>query len=979
MPPARPEINLFGGVRLVVEGAVIDRLPTQRVAALLGYLAVHPGWQARESVAEPIWPDLVEGKALASLRNALSVLRRILEPNGPGPGSALESTRTHVRLARAQSECDVWRFQDAMSKREFGVACVTYQGDLLPGIYDDWLEPIRENYRRSFVRAISHEADRALASGEADFAFTLAERWREVEPYDADALRVLVLALAATGDPTGAHSALDRFLVQHKEALGAEPTFDVRVLRSQIDARAKLSVPVLLAARERSDGSSNGRPSKPEPRIPGLPLYLSRFFGRHRELVRIQSWATGEGRLLTLVGMGGVGKTRLSIEAGRALAIKGHDIVFVGLAGARSDSEIIAALVGAFELRESETESPALVLRSFLSDLERPTALILDNLEQVVDGINPIIVDMLQSTTKLKLLCTSRELLGLEGEEFLSVTPLDTPAASETGVPREPAGSEHEPAIQMFLDRARISRSDFALSPRNYHDVAALCRELDGLPLAIEIMAGWSSTWTVAEMRKNVRSAQVVTRKKGHDPRHRSLETCIDWSFNLLAPRVQEFLCSLSLFHGGWTLEAVQAVAGADDAAEMLAGLVDRSLVSSAEVDDGLWFFMLETVRTYCEARLQDSARRLTAQRFVTYYRDLAAVLANPCAGPRERLNHRRLDRERENIEAAVALCEEGLASVDDGLGMLGRLQIHWVYRGQQRAGIALLDRLLALSPSEPAGPGRILGLQTLTVLAQDVGDLVRAERTLRDLQATVEGVTDLESRFRVLTQIGNIHHKLGRFEEACEHQQRALDLSCEMGVPRMEAVAACNLAEALFNRGRVEEAIGYWRRATDLDRLSGNIAGEAMLLLGFGECLTGDIRRGAERLQVYLENAIGLGFGRGYGRAVHFTALPAAMLGDFELARALAASASAFAEQSGFQFDVSEANFFEIVDRVMSARKGRDGDRDGGSSEVPDSPAALDMAEAVGLADRFLRSAMKWSGPDGVQRARGSSYVNLR
>jgi predicted ATPase/DNA-binding SARP family transcriptional activator len=942
MQTARLEIKLLGDVRVAFGDSVVDRLPTQRVAALLAYLIVQGGWQPREQIAEAIWPDQPDGNGQASLRNALSVLRKILEPPGFEDGAVLQTTRTQARIIADHCDCDVWQFRKAVAEGKLAEAISIYSGDLSSGIYDEWLEPLREDLRQAFIGAVSREASRALDTHDLDLAILYGSKWRDQEPFEAEAAKTYAFALAAAGRSQAAIAAVERFRVDHLAELGEDAKLDWHAVRREIDQRSSKGVPT----------------SNPESR-PGiggrrLPTYLSRFFGREEECCQVREWAESSSRLLTVIGMGGIGKTRLVIEVGQSLSAQKQEVVFVPLQAATSREAIVSAVMDALEIRESDTESSEQAVHSALNRRQRPTILILDNLEQVVEPAAQLIMGWVGLGENLKFLCTSRELLGIEGEQLLHIAPLEVPRVSERDDELRNVGSFAEPAIQMFVDRARNSRADFSLTARNYREVADLCQELDGLPLAIEIMAGWSGTWSVAEMRRNVRNHRVIARKKGHDLRHNSLESCIDWSFNLLDDGSKQFLCVLSLFRGGWTLDAVQAIMGGEDAESRLAGLVDRSLVSTAEDDVGLRFFMLESVAAYCRARLDRKTAESAGARFVSYFLQLAIDRANPCAGAEERANHRRLDRERENIEAAVGLCEAGLAPLDDTLAMLGRLHLHWSYRGQARAGIALLERLLSLESNEPVGFGRVLGVQTLSVLAQECGDIARAEWAMARLQELSEIQDEVEMRFRIITQIGNFHNRYGRFVESLEQHSVALEVARQMKLPRMEAVAHCNMAEALFGLDRLPEAIENWNEAAVRDRQNGNTGGEAMLLLGLAEALRGDSHRAAAHLGTYLRNSYNLDYARGYTRAVYYTAYVAALSGNVPLARELVASSRAFGIGQALNYDVVEAKCFLIVDRAIEAA-----DPEG---SVPDpKPVPIDRAVEVALS--FLDQAISLAG----------------
>ncbi len=888
-------------MQLTVHGEIVDRLPTQRITALVAYLALHPDWQPRERVAEAVWPNLPEGKALVNLRTALSMLRRILEPSGVRADSALESTRTHVRLLRNRCECDVWEIEADPSS-----AGDLYQGDLVPELYDDWLTPFRDRMRVAFLGTIGADSKRSFEAGNMHATAELAARWLEADPFEPEAVRILALARSRTGNKKAATQLLDRFVQGYQAELGHLPELDVASLKSQIESAEPMS----------PDPTETPQAAMAE-RVKGLPLYLTRYFGREAEMDEIQTWIAGPERLLTVTGMGGMGKTRLVVEAARQAPSK---LKYLSLVGADSGDGMIASLLALLELRESESEPPIEVLKA-----NPPSGLlVLDNLEQIAAEAGPIVMELLGAWDDMSILCTSRELLGIEGERIISLAPL---GASDN-------------AVQMFVDRARNSRADFALTQRNSEDVAALCQELEGLPLAIELMAAWAGTWSVSEMRRNAFDRTVVARKRGHDPRHASLQASIEWSFDLLDAETKRFLNRLSLFRGGWTLEAAEEVTGIKDSRELLARLVDRSLVYSAEVETGLRFSMLESVRVYCRAQLSDGEARKTAPRFLAHFARIAKEFTNACAGAEERLNHCRLDLERENIDAAVALCEQGLASADSGLQLAGTLHLHWVYRGQGSVGIALLDRLLALPIDEPSGWGRILGYQTLSVLSQDRGDIVRSEEAIRSLQKAAEGQKDWEIRFRVLTQVGNFFNRYGRFEEGVEPHSQAIQIAIEAGDARMQAVGECNLAEALFGLGRYEDALDRWSKAAELDRLSGNLAGEATLFLGFAKTQLGDPQGGAKYLKTYLATVIALEFRRGYGRAVHFIALSAVVQGDRELARTLAASAVNFLEQESLVYDAFESKCAELVDREVGSTEGA---------------LTVEIEEAIRLANSFL------------------------
>lgn len=918
MAEGRLQIKLFGQTRLMVRGSSVDRLPSRRIEALLAYLALHPGWQSRERVAEAVWPEQPDGKASASLRNALSVLRRILEPTGIEDRSLLESTRTQVRLSRDGCQCDVWQFQDAVARKDSASALALYAADLLPDIDDEWLEPIRVSLRGQFHWAARDEADRLLADGRPAEALRIAERWRESDPWEPAAVGARLLALAVSGRRTEALAELGRLQADEDELL----QLDFALLRRRIEQ----------AREARAEAPS--APEIPARALRSLPTYVSRFFGRSEELEHVLRWMSGPSRLLSIIGAGGVGKTRLAVEAGRK-APDSSEVLFVPLAGSDSEAAFLAALLDVFGLREVESETVEQTLTAFLGRKEKPLVLILDNLEQIVGPAGKVLMMLLQSPESVRFLVTSREVLGLEGEQLLTLAPFEASDAAPSAQPGL--------AIEMFVDRARNARADFALTHRNRRDVADLCNELEGLPLAIEIAAGWSAVLSVGEMRERVHDRRMVARKRGHDARHHSLGACIEWSFSLLSPETRDLACMLSLFRGGWTLAACEAVTQTPDAATLLAGLVDRSLVNLEETELGIRFSMLESVRTFFRSRLPDELARQAAVRMADYFRQMAQSHTNPCAGEEERVNHRKLDKESENIEAIVALCEDGLLDADEALAVAGPMQLHWTYRGQANLGLTLVERLLARSSPLRAGHGTMIGLQALTVLQRDAARYDLAEETVGKMIALAERQGDRESLFRTITQLGNLQSQLGRYADSLPNHRQALEYALLLGIPRMEAVAHCNLAESLFGLGEIQEAKEHYARSAELDRQNGNIAGEATLCLGFVQALEGDVSCAAGNLDRYLSNVQGLGYRRGVWRAVHYTALAAAKSGEADLARTLRAAAQEAHALDRYVFDETERRWLAMLDDAL--------EKAGGEEPV----ARIDPDEAVELACRFL------------------------
>ena len=507
-----------------------------------------------------------------------------------------------------------------------------------------------------------------------------------------------------------------------------------------------------------------------------LPLYLTRFFGREADAARLREAITSH-RLVTVLGPGGGGKTRLATEvaaAWRSAAPRGELTLFIALVGSASRGALLDALAAALHLPPAETES----LERIVDALDaRPALLVLDNFEQLVDSAADVVGGLLAALPELRILVTSRRALGLDGERQLLLPPLAVPPASATLA--EVAAS---PAVGLFVDRARAARSDFHLSERNRAVLIDLAAALEGLPLALELAASRVRSVSPAEMLEHLRpiagapagaGLALLARagpRGGGDPRHASMLRTIEWSWRLLAPPLQRLLAELTVFESGFTLPAAVAVGsgGAQPVVVMLDELVGHSLLAAqrSEGEDEqaatpTRFALDESIRAFAAATLAgDAARDLRARHrgwLADWGRTLPATpplallrieLRNLAAGLHSALAD---GAAAEGVQAMVALrrglpdtalptsllpvFEAALAATDDpalasrGHTLLGRLHLG---AGAATAARQHADRGLALARALPAAtPERDELLARALQTAASV-----AWRTLRDAPA---------------------------------------------------------------------------------------------------------------------------------------------------------------------------------------------------------------------------------------------------
>lgn len=512
-----------------------------------------------------------------------------------------------------------------------------------------------------------------------------------------------------------------------------------------------------------------------------LPVYLTRFFGRETERARLDAWlAEDETRLITLTGPGGNGKTRLSVEAARGAR---RPAWFVALADLWDGARLAEAIRDALELPRLAGD-PLAQVSAFFAGYERPL-LVLDNLEQIATRAATTVASLLERSPGLTVLAASRKRLELPGERELALVPLAAPDDGQTDDLARVASSS---AVALFLDRAQSVRPDFGLTARNAADIAGICRLLDGIPLGLELAAARAASLTPSRMRARLTEKWDALGAEGKrvqkEDRHRSLRAAIDWSFALLPADQQRLFLQLSVFRGGATLDAVEAVCELPSALESLTRLRASSLIASEERAGELRFGMLETLRQWAAERLSAPEILSLEARHVGFFREEAERAEEPLHGPDEASALDALEAELPNFRAALER-----ADTKSRVRLAGALGPLWERRGYLREG---RERLESVLPDASGNP----------------------------------------SRFKVLHALGTILARQG--------DARALDvlheaLSLSHSDPAREASAFGALGVASFGRGDAAGALAFWERCLDLHRQRGDRFGEAAILGNLG------------------------------------------------------------------------------------------------------------------------------------------------
>jgi predicted ATPase/class 3 adenylate cyclase len=580
-----------------------------------------------------------------------------------------------------------------------------------------------------------------------------------------------------------------------------------------------------------------------------LPQQVTSFIGRDGQMAEIKAMLSNS-RLLTLLGMGGLGKTRLSLQVAADVIDDYPDGVwFVELAPLADGQRVALAVASVLGVKEEPGHPVQDALAKYVED--RNLLLVLDNCEHLLDACAALVSSLLQAGPRLKVLATSREPLRAAGEVTYHVPALAVPELHRAS-PLE-ALTQYD-SVRLFSDRAAAMLPDFQLTDGNATAVAAICHCLDGIPLALELAAARVRNLpveTIAE-RLSDRFRVLTGGSRTVLPRQQTLRACIDWSYNLLTEPERALLRSLAVFAGGFTLEGAEAVgAGSEiDSAEvldLLTQLVDKSLV---EFDAKRHRYrLLETVRQYAHELLLASEEQEEAARtrHLDFYLALVGEADGKLYGPDQGDWLARLDEERENLLAAHAWCGLADARADSGLRLLLAVQLYWMRRGMLRLGhevtVEALERPAARARSfarcralyaagnlgramgrygeaqvyveESLAIGRELGdrqriaaaLVLLGTIFSEKGELAEARRCYEESLALAEALGDSLRVTNALGSLGRLHNTEGDADAAEAFFERSLALSHQHGYRNTVASLQCDLALVSIRRKRVDRA----------------------------------------------------------------------------------------------------------------------------------------------------------------------------
>ncbi len=707
--------------------------------------------------------------------------------------------------------------------------------------------------------------------------------------------------------------------------------------------------------RRESQGSFRRTPRK----APGtLPFTLlsdpTPLIGRDRELEVLCHHLLGDSvRLLTVMGPGGVGKTRLALAAARSVEGAFPDGVwFIDLVPLQDPTHLDATIARALHLKDVASHSPRERLDVYLK--HRRLLLVLDNFEHVRPAATRI-AELVTACPHLKVLVTSREPLNLRLEQRMPLQGLAIPTLARS----TPETVAQAPATALFLERARLVQPDFAPSPKDARAMAELLHRLDGMPLAIQITAARSNVLSPAAMLARLQGQALLSTEEARDVplRHHTLRDAIEWSHALLDRGEQEMFRQLGVFAGGWTLEAAEAIVQSGDPGaplwRTLRSLVEKSLVQTEGVGGAdLRYRMLETIREYALERLAASGDLDTArQRHAAYYVDLAEQADQELGGSEEQTWLRRMEQEHENFRAVLRWAGER-GDGHQSVRLTGALAYFWWEHDHIREGRRWLEQALALSPDGPPQP-RAKALAGAGALAGARGDFATARGFL---QSALElAVGDPVTTTRALTRLGMVAMFEGEIPEAQALLERSFVLCQEVQDLRWRALTAAWLGSVRVLLGDLDRAEATFTEGLDLCRTVGNrrLAVVAMSCLARVKLKRRDDAGAAVLAAAALTAARETVQSRAHWYAVTTAALVSAHRGDLDHAVRLLAAVEGWSEWTGDVLLFGQPTSQETREEITARARQQMGDSAYRTAVA--EGRALSANEAVDLAHAAL------------------------
>jgi predicted ATPase/DNA-binding SARP family transcriptional activator len=838
------EVRLLGAFEVKQDDkpVLISSRPAQ---SLFAYLILNAGTaHRREKLAGLLWPDSTEENARDYLRHGLWRLRKAIEKKSSKNVENLYILTDDISVSfnpEALYLLDTATIEDIEAERvstdNLMDALSLYEGELLPGFYDEWVVLEREHLRAVFEQKMECLLEHLREETRWSDILEWGERWISLGQKPEAAYRFLMRAHAARGDMSKVANTFERCTKSLGE-YGVEPSEQTRILYESLKSGEEEFV-----KETSSTPPIESRQLGPESRT-NLPVPLTSFIGREREIDEVLN-LLGEKRLLTLTGSGGVGKTRLAIEAADKVVSKyKNGVWWVDLVSLNDPSLVPQAVAKVMNVHEISDQPLTETLIEYFQS--KQALIVLNNCEHLVSACAQLTDQLLRACAELKILTTSRETLDILGETIWQVPSLTLPSAKNV---LELESLNTFESIRLFVDRAQAVKPAFELIEQNADSVVQICHRLSGMPLAIELAAARIKIMSPDEIALRLDDCfdLLTSGSRTALPRHQTLRATIDWSYDLLSEVEKTLFRRLSVFVGGFTLEAAEAVAAGGDVSkhrvvDLLGQLVNKSLVtveaSSGDPDDETRYGMLETIREYVYEKLETEGELETVQeRYLAYFIAYAEEAERNAVGDKNVLWFRRLNKEIDNVRAAVDWSIE-TERASEALRLVGALIFFRFQAGSPSGWQERLDKVLLMPGGQGKTPERAKALYGIGMLYWSDVNPVDKTSELQEALAIGKHLGDKFIIANALCNLGLFASFRNNLEQARSYLEQGLEIFSELDSTHKRDLSwpLIYMGEVAFRQGHFNEAQKFFQESKNILREVGDKVSLALAVRRLGQ-----------------------------------------------------------------------------------------------------------------------------------------------
>ena len=831
------QIHLFGPFEVVdQESSQPLDWPRKQTQTLLKIFLTEPGKIfSQDQLVDALTPDQEYDKAIKNLQKRISELRKILEPErpkgqkssyieSPSQGSyrfVLESDcevdtaqfKTHIEAAYALMKSE----QPSAALIEFEQALEYYRGPFLnEDLYEDWAMDARSSYEELYRVALESIAECHSQLQQYRRALDFCERALQIDPLKESLYQNKMRYHYYAGEPHQALQTYQQCADILDSELGLRPSDETRELYESL---------------------KNHSVTLPPKNIPNnLPFQLTSFIGREDDISELSDQLS-HARLITLSGVGGTGKTRLSVQLGSELIQSFEDGVwFVGLGDIDAPDFVEKHVATTLGLQEAPGQPLIESLKNYLQNKE--LLLILDNCEHLIDASAKLVETLLVVSPGLKVIATSREVLGVAGELVRVLKPLSMPDLNSHPELKEVRDYE---AVKLFIERLLPQQPDFVLNSENAHIIVEICQRLDGIPLAIELAAAQANLLSPSEILTRLSDRfQLLTKgSRTALPHHQTLQAAVDWSYDLLSEPERILLHNVSIFGSSFSLEAAEMICAqgnlsSSDVYTLLRDLIDKSLIYVDREREEIRYRLLETIREYGLTRLIESGAEVklrTAHR--DFYLELTEEAAPHLKSAEQVMWFERLELEAEHIRAALAYSLQA-NEIEQAIRMAVALQWFWFARGHQREGRDWFGRAIDASQNAP-DEIRAKLYYNASALTWNMGEYEETERLARESLELCKASGDRWGEAYSHSRLAIVAEFQGSYEQSEDSYNQALRIAREIDDSWLISVLVNNLAEIERRKGNFEPAEELVKEGLELSDQRGDTWCSSQLSFSLG------------------------------------------------------------------------------------------------------------------------------------------------